>query len=229
MKRSAERMANAVSLIRQEVDNARNAWPFDQDEEERYLRESYLVELKEAATRKNLRVHDRDGRLISHPSVVRVLPGEKAVKIDRRKVSTIRPSKLVDMLAANQQKPPRFRPETFLEAMYKAYLVLVGDDRSGKLIQNREVGPVIPLLKVYDVFTSLPGSNREYDRTDFARDLYFLESSDTRQVKSGARVSFPVSRQHYHLLDLMVNLSHTMESSLLKVADDERSVPQQLA
>ena len=87
------------------------------------------------------------------------------------------------------------RPETFLEALYKAYLIIVGRERSGRLINDRESGQVILLLRVYEVFTSLPGSNREYDRTDFARDLYFLESSDARQVKAGARVSFPVSRQ----------------------------------
>jgi len=195
IKRSADRLTNAVSLVRQEVDNAARAWPFDDNEEERYLRESYMEELKEVAAQRNLRIYERDGRLISHPSVVRVLPGEKAVRIDRRRVPTIRPTKLAAILLNNQQRRPRFRPETFLEALYKAYLILVGRERSGRLINDRELGPVIPLLRVYEVFTSLPGSNREYDRTDFARDLYFLESSDTRQVKSGARVSFPVSRQ----------------------------------
>lgn len=195
MKRSVERLANAVSLIRQEVDNAVNAWPFDPEGEERYLSESYVEELKEAATRRNLRIHERDGRLISHPSVVRILPADRAVRIDRRKVSTIRPSKLADILFANQQKRQKFRPETFLEALYRVYLVLIGDDRSGRLIGNREVGPVIPLLKVHEVFTSLPQSSREYDRTDFARDVYSLEASDVRQTRAGARVSFPVSRQ----------------------------------
>ena len=118
----------AVSLIRQEVDNAVRAWPFDDEEEERYLRESYVEELKEAGIRKNLRIHDRDGRLISHPSVIRILPTENAVRIDQRRVPAIRPTKLADMLVANQQRRPRFRPETFLEAVHKAYLVLAGDD-----------------------------------------------------------------------------------------------------
>jgi hypothetical protein len=193
MKRSAERMSNAVSVVRQEVDNATKAWPFDDNEEEQYLRESYTDELIKIAAQRNLRIHERDGRLISHPSVVRVLAGERAIRIDRRRVTTIRPAKLVSILLNNQQRRPRFRPEPFLDALYKAYLILIGRERSGRLVNDRESGPVIPLLRVYEVFTSLPGSNREYDRTDFARDLYFLESSDIRQVKSGARVSFPAS------------------------------------
>lgn len=193
MKRSAERLANAVILVGQEVANAARAWPFDDNEEERYLRESYVEELRKVAAQRNLRIHERDGRLISHPSVVRVLPGEKAVRIDRRRVLTIRPTKLVAILLSNQQRQPRFRPETFLEALYKAYLILGGRERAGGLVNDRELGLVIPLLKVYEVFTSLPGSNREYDQTDFARDLYFLQSSAASQVKSGARVSFPAS------------------------------------
>ena len=201
MKRSAERMVSTVSLIRQEVDNATRAWPFDDNEEERYLLESYVDELRKVAEQKDLRIHERDGRLISHPSVVRVLPGERVVRIDRRRVPTIRPTKLAAILLNNQQRGQRpwrgpwFRPEAFLEALYKAYLIILGQERSGRLINDRQLGPVIPLLSVYEVFTSLPGSNREYDRTDFARDLYFLESSDTRQVKSGARVSFHITRK----------------------------------
>ena len=195
MKRSAERMANAVSLIRQQVDNVRNAWPFNDEEEERYLNESYLEELKEAATQKNLRIQDRDGRLISHPSVVSILPTYKAVRIDRRRVLTIRPSKLADMLVANQLKRPKFGPQPFLEALYRVYLVLAGDDRSRRLVRDREVGPVIPLIRIYEVFTSLPGTSGDYDRTDFARDVYFLEASDVRQTRAGTRISFPVSRQ----------------------------------
>ena len=112
MKRSVERLANAVSLIRQEVDNAVNAWPFDPEGEERYLSASYIEELKEAATRRNLRIHERDGRLISHPSVIRILPADRAVRIDRRRVSTIRPSKLADILFANQQKRQKSIPDT---------------------------------------------------------------------------------------------------------------------
>ncbi len=193
MKKSIEKMANAVSLVRQEVDNAERAWAFNANEEETYLRESYVEELKKVAAQYNLQLHERDGKLISHPSVVRVLPGEKAVKIDRRRISAIRPTKLVSILLKNQQRQPRFRSETFLEALYKAYLILIGREDSGRLINDHESGPVIPLLRVYEVFTSLPGSNREYDQTDFARDLYFLESSNTRQIKSGAKVSFPAS------------------------------------
>ena len=193
MRRCADRMLSSVKLVRQEVDNAANAWPFDDAQEEQYLRDSYTDELKKAAAASHLRIDERDGRLISHPSVVRILAGEKVVRVDRRRVSALRPTKLIALLLSNQQRRPRFRPETFLEALYKAYSMLAGRERTDRLLNDRETGPVIPLLRIYEVFTSLPGSSRDYDQTDFARDLFFLESSNVRQVKSGARVSFPAS------------------------------------
>ena len=49
------------------------------------------------------------------------------------------------------------------------------------------------LARIYEIFTSLPGSSREYDKTEFARSLYFLESDGPTHTKSGARVAFPAS------------------------------------
>ena len=80
-----------------------------------------------------------------------------------------------------------------MEAIYKAYALLAGEDDSAKLIKDGKAGAVVLLVNIYDVFTSLPGSTREYDQTDFARDIYFLDTSSVNTTKSGARVSFPSS------------------------------------
>ena len=193
IRKAVESLTNSLGSLRQEVANATATWPFDDEAEEQYLKDQYAAELRSAATEKGLRIYERDGRLISYPSVIRVLSGEKAVRIDKKKVSAIRPSHLVRILLENQKKRPRFRGEAFLEALYKAYRILSEDRRSGRLIDERQVGSVVPLAKIYEVFTSLPGSRSEYDQTDFARDLYFLDEGEARQTKSGARVTFPAS------------------------------------
>ncbi|MCY3953655.1 MAG: hypothetical protein OXG69_14095, partial [bacterium] len=54
-------------------------------------------------------------------------------------------------------------------------------------------GPVIPLERIYKLLVSLPGSRRDYTRTDFARDIYQLETAGVTATKSGARVSVPAS------------------------------------
>ena len=191
IRRASERMNDLLGAVRQEVANAVAGWSYREEEEEQYLKDHYADELKKAANISGLTIHERDGQLISHPSIIRVLPGEKSVRIDRKKVSAIRPSRLVEMLVENQKKKPRFSPERFLEAIYKAYMLLAGKDDSAKPIKDGKAGAVVLLVNIYDVFTSLPGSNREYDH--FARDIYFLDTSSVNTTRGGAKVSFPSS------------------------------------
>lgn len=193
LRRTAERLENASAITRQEISNVTSAWPFSQEAEEEYLKQSFQDELLAVAEEEQLKMTRRDDRLICFPSIIRVLPSERAVRIDRKKVSNIRPTKLVSVLKDNQQRPNKFRSEAFLEALYRVYQTLVDTNQQGMFAVDNHVGSVVPLARVYALFTSLPGSNREYDQTDFARDLYFLDSSGVKRVRSSATVSFPAS------------------------------------
>ena len=192
VRRHSERLGTVVGRIGQEISNASSAWPFTADEERQYMEDGYTEELKGEAQRRGLQVFERDGRIIAHPSVVRVVPGDRAVRIDRRQSSTIRPSKLAADLEKLQNSPPRFRPQPFLESLYEAYLALAQTDTSDRL-KLGGAGQVVRLDRMYNLFTGLPGSKREYSLLDFARDLYSLGESGVREVRTGARVSFPAS------------------------------------
>ena len=192
VRRTSERLQDGLNLIRQEVSNAANAWPFTPEDEQGYLDEHYAGELIDEAKKKDVQVFDKDGTLIAHPSVIRVVPGERAVRINRRQMSTIRPTKIVGVLEDLQKRPPRFRREAFLESLYRAYVALTKAGQTDGL-KLGEVGQVVQLSRIYDLFTGLPGSKRDYSQLDFARDLYNLEASDVRQTRSGPRVSFPAS------------------------------------
>ena len=39
----------------------------------------------------------------------------------------------------------------------------------------------------------MPGSSRDYDRSDFARAVYNVDASGAKRTRSGATVSFPSS------------------------------------
>ena len=192
VRRSSERLQDGLNLVRQEVANTADAWPFTPEEEQGYLQEHYAEELKEEARKKTLQMYQRDGRLIAHPSVVRVMPGERAVQINRKQTSTIRPTRIVGVLQDLQSRRSSFRPLPFLESLYSAYVSL-GGVRPSDAMKLGEVGQVVPLSRIYDLFTGLPGAKRDYSQLDFARDLYNLEASGIKQVRSGARVSFPAS------------------------------------
>ena len=114
IRRATASLTTSLAALRQEVANATATWPFDDEAEEQYLKDQYAAELSSAATEMGLRIYESDDRLISYPSVIRVLSGEKAIRIDKKKVSAIRPSHLVSILLDNQKKGPRFSPGVFL-------------------------------------------------------------------------------------------------------------------
>jgi len=127
-----------------------------------------------------------DERLLCYPSLIKVLPGDAAVEIDRRREKRLRPSVLVGLLAASQGRPPRFRPKPFLESIESGY------DLARSQKQHRE-GAVVRLVDVWGVLTLLPGQQRDYSRAEFARDLYLLDSSGVATTKSGRMLRWHAS------------------------------------
>lgn len=188
MKRVQERVGSELDTLRQTAANAVGAWPFSSEAEDQYLRTQYAGELQAVAQEQGLTVHERDGRLVAHPSMVRVLAGDRAVRIDKKQTSTIRPSYLVGLLLANQKKPVRYQSGQFLEALYTVYKDMVSDESPDRMVRGS--GRVVPLEVIYRRLTYLPGSGREYERTDFARAIYDLDASGDQKTKSGATVSF---------------------------------------
>ena len=194
-KRVQHSMNEAIGALRQEVANSVESWPFGDEEEQQYLSESFGQELRAVAAEKGLDIYERDGRMIAHPSVVRVLPGLRAVRIDRKQVSSIRPSRLTEILLDNQRKPARFRASQFLESLYRVYAEITREEGPNRMVTERQ-GRVVELERIYGLFTSLPGTGsgpNEYDRTDFTRDLYLLDRDGPKTTSQGLQVSFPAS------------------------------------
>lgn len=174
--------------LRQQVATSKTGWTFNEDA---YFSDGSLIsEILATAGKMGVRVYERDDRLYCYPVLVRVLPGERAVKIDKTKERSLRPGVLVNRLKELQKKPPRFQPKTFLEGLYEAYRVAVKSREKGLLPTS---GTVIPLLEIYDLFTLLPGHSKDYSTQEFSRDIYLLDRSGEGATRDSARVSFPAS------------------------------------
>ena len=192
IKKARVSLGGAMASLTQTVTNAVETWPFVEEEEEKYLQKHYADELCDVAAEKGVSIHERDGVLISFPSVVRILPKDRAVRIDKSKQAILRPSRLTEMLAEQQKKPPRFKTDAFLNSLHKVYSLLTRTQSSPLLTGTSD--PVVPLVNIYEALTSLPGSSREYSRIDFAREIYLLEDSGALSTKvGGSRASFPSS------------------------------------
>ena len=187
LRAAMDGMEKAELALRQQIATAIAGWDFNG---ETYLANgSFTAEVLAVAEQKGVRIFERDDRLYCYPVLIRVSPAESAILIDKAKERKLRPTVLVNRLKELQKRPPRFRPEAFLEALYETY---------GKAVKLRGKalfgsGTVVPLLEIYVLFTLLPGQSKEYSKHEFARDIYLLDRSGVTTTKKGARVSFPAS------------------------------------
>lgn len=185
-------LADRLTEVDERVREAESSWPFSEYHETDYLNERYAQELCEQAATIDLNLSVRDDALVCSPSIIRLLPGDRAVRIDGKKRTAIRPSKLaLDLHEIQQRIKPKSEPQqrSFLEALYRAFRIINGSSPE----RSRSPGALVLLADVYLVFTSLPGVSRQYTKTDFARDIYLLDSSGVTATRNGARVRFPAS------------------------------------
>jgi len=150
---------------------------------------AYTDELVTTARHLQLAIYEQDDRLYCYPSLLRVLAAERTILIDRGRERRLRPTVVAAHLRTLQDRPPRFKPEAFLEALFRAYRALVQRHAAGKL----EAAPVERLARVYELLTLLPGQAREYSSHEFARDIYLLDRSGVTETREGFVVSFPAS------------------------------------
>jgi hypothetical protein len=177
--RKAVAAAQALSAeLAESVTSLRSA--FDIDEQEYFASGEYVKELLAAAEGAGVAMFEEDDRLMCYPSLVRVLPADASVEVDKVRERRIRPSVLVSLLATAQERAPRFKPESFLDSLRGAYELAVAG--SGK-----SPDAVVRLLDVWSVLTLLPGQSREYSKQEFARDLYLLDQSGVASTPRSPR------------------------------------------
>ncbi|MGH3874544.1 MAG: hypothetical protein ACRDSR_24075 [Pseudonocardiaceae bacterium] len=159
---------------------------YDVDEADLLASGAYAKELLAAAEAADVAMFAEDDRLLCYPSIVRVVPGEAALEIDRKRARGIRPSVVVAQLGRAQRAGPRFKPAPFLASLVGAYdLVVAG--------QGKAPGTVVRLVDIYSALTLLPGQSRDYTRAEFARDLYLLDQSGATTGPGGRRLRWAAS------------------------------------
>jgi hypothetical protein len=76
-----------------------------------------------------LNIVKRDNRLYSYPSMLKISPKDTAVYINRKRMSTIRPSQIVEFLKVQSNRKATYKPIVFLEALFKCYTYILETHR----------------------------------------------------------------------------------------------------
>ncbi|MEU0156308.1 (2Fe-2S)-binding protein [Micromonospora fulviviridis] len=153
---------------------------FDFDEQSYLSSGAYVKELLAEAEARGLAIVEDDDRLLCYPSLLRVLPPDAAIEIDKVRDRRLRPSVLVGVLARAQERGPRFKAEAFLDSLRSAYELLVSST-------GKRSDAVIRLVDVWSVLTMLPGQRAQYSKQEFARDLYLLDQSGVTSTARSPR------------------------------------------
>ena len=188
LRRAIETAGQTIAELERQFTKAKTGWCF---EEETYLSDgSFVAEVLATAEDVGVHIYERDERLYCYPSLIRVLPNDRSVVIDKTRERRLRPSVLVQHLRELQNKPVRFKSEPFLESLYDAYSTAVKTRDKDR----RDSAAIIPLVEIYNLLTLLPGQTKEYARQEFARDLYLLDQSGVNTVRDGAVVHLHPAR-----------------------------------
>jgi hypothetical protein len=182
LKQALEAAAGLADQAADAADDLRGDWRFDVGGW--FASGDYTKELLAAANEAGVHAQESDHRILSYPVIVEV--SDATVVIDKKKDRRIRPSVVIRHLSALQQRPPKFKPDAFLESLAAGYDLVVRS-RGGR------PGTPVKLIDVHGVLTLLPGAGRDYTKHEFARDLYLLDQSGITETKDRRRLSLPAS------------------------------------
>ncbi|MGH2770401.1 MAG: hypothetical protein ACRDJF_07775 [Actinomycetota bacterium] len=184
LRRALEAAEALAAKLAKEAAALRGGYDFD--EASHLASGAYAKELLAAAEAADLAMFEEDERLLCYPSLVRILPGDAAIEVDKRRDRRLRPTVVIRHLQAAQDRGPRFRSEPFLEALCAGYDLVVAR-------QGKRPGAVVRLIDLWSVLTLLPGHSREYSKQEFARDLYLLDQSGRAEARDGRGLRFHAS------------------------------------
>jgi hypothetical protein len=184
MRRELERLKSGLQPLSRQIGALDTTRHLSGGNEEEYLAGPYIDELVIALKAAGIEARRDAESIVAFPVVVRVIPSERTLRIDGKRLGSLRPSSVVAAVKRGQNAKPRLPPERFLELLLTAYRLLSG---------TSEPGQTIALSRVYQALTLMPGSAATYGPLEFARDLYALDRGGIARTKDGATVSFTAS------------------------------------
>lgn len=153
---------------------------FDLDEQEYLASGAYVKELLATAEAQGVAIVEEDNLLLCYPSLLKLVPAEAAIEIDRVRERRLRPSVLVAALARAQERDVKFKAEAFLDSVRGAYELLVAKE-------GKREDAIVRLIDIWNVLTMLPGQRTQYTKQEFARDLYLLDRSGVTRTDRSPR------------------------------------------
>jgi len=184
IRKLGAQLAELASAAEEATRYAVTTWTWSEAEEETYLRDHYEQELIDAGAALGVRLDRLDDRLTAFPALLKVLPAQRAVRIDNKRMTALRCNKVLERVAVLQKGRPMLSPERFIELLLNAYRRIVG---------KADIEKGTRLVDIYDLLTIHPEMRRQYDRNEFTRDIHLLDRSGVSTTRAGYQLALPAS------------------------------------
>ena len=184
MRKLSEQLQQYAGALEQAANHAATALTWSEDDEVRYLAEGYEKELVDAGGQAGINFEKLDDRLSAFPALLQIQPSQRSVRLENRKVTTLRPRVIIGRVQAMQKARAKLPPDRFIELLFEAYIRLVGKDN---------IGSGTRLVEIYDLLTLHPEMRKQYDRNEFTRDIHLLDCSKRTTTRAGYEVTFPAA------------------------------------
>lgn len=183
-RNAAQRFADAMA-------SADSSWKFKI--EPYFSGGGYLKELLQEAERIDLKLFERDGRVYCFPLLLTLSGKDAAVMVDRKPEHRLRPRELVKVLLARQERPQRLNERKLLQMLFDTYCRVGRQFLGDWTPETPGNGPVVPLIEIYKLLTLRPGSQREYPKEEFVRDIHLLDRKPALLTEDGRRFALPAA------------------------------------
>ena len=177
----------------------------------------FTSQMLECAREKGVDVAGENPVFEMFPYKVRVDAAGQEVYLNRKKISSVRPSYVISHVAAEQQ---RLNKAVFNDKAFVAELE-VGYDTAVLKKGGSRRNPVILLNNIYKMMVPMARSKKEYDMMAFAFDIARLYNSGIRAGKSGRSFELGTSRDGKTGIRILDKYGHEQFVSTLKFFDPE--------
>lgn len=146
-----------------------------------YIQNTFHTEFYEACKNEGVHLEGDFPRYEAFPFRVEVIPDQKFVLVNEKKVRSLRPSVLAKMVRKEKERLEKapFNAPNFLRALLTCYDLLVAELR-GKTGVTDEVS--VPLKKTYATLAPLPRWQKDYPIRFFAFDLHRLLKAGQTEI-----------------------------------------------
>jgi hypothetical protein len=183
IRQAALQIDEAAAMAQQVQDTPTRAWPLSETELTELLKGDYVDQLIDKASAAGVTLSRLENNcLAAFPVILQIFADSRTLKIDNKRLSTLHPTIAIDRLRASQKKS-RSHPEKFIEVLYRAYRLVVGE----------QIEQGTTLVAVYDALTVLPEARTAYGKPEFTRDIYELDSSSVKSTRNGITMTLSAS------------------------------------